>query len=169
MSPGTPTFMQGPQYNLAEDMHALGMLSIGGPAAYENTILTAKDSLPIGPGANIPDFDLGLHFGPSVDAISVLNIASASALPPVGAAAQPTAPNVLVLSSVPGQCPHGCNGTFSRPRELRRHMKKHASHDHVCGQPGCGKSFYRKDKLRDHLWEKHRIETRTSARRGGES
>jgi hypothetical protein len=64
--------------------------------------------------------------------------------------AQPSGQNVLT-------CPHGCRGTFSRPGEYRRHMRKHGTHQHMCPQPGCGKTFYRMDKVRDHLRQFHKI------------
>lgn len=63
-------------------------------------------------------------------------------------------------SEIPKRCPYGCNGNFARPSEYLQHMKKHGGHAHFCTQPGCSSSFYRADKLRDHLWQKQRIETR---------
>jgi hypothetical protein len=63
---------------------------------------------------------------------------------------QPSGQNLLT-------CPHGCRGSFSRPGEYRRHMKKHRTHQHMCPQPGCGKTFYRMDKVRDHLRQLHKI------------
>ncbi|KAH7072178.1 hypothetical protein BKA63DRAFT_417914, partial [Paraphoma chrysanthemicola] len=69
---------------------------------------------------------------------------------PCAAAPQPTNQTGLT-------CPHGCPNTFGRPGEYRRHMKKHAPGSFPCTQPGCSKTFYRNDKLRDHLWQGHKI------------
>jgi uncharacterized Zn-finger protein len=54
-------------------------------------------------------------------------------------------------------CPHGCEATFGRPSEYRRHMTKHQGRSFNCTQPGCIKSFNRRDKLRDHLRQAHKI------------
>jgi hypothetical protein len=54
-------------------------------------------------------------------------------------------------------CPLGCRGTFGRPSEYRRHCKKHEGRSYPCMQPGCSRSFHRKDKLRDHLRQCHKI------------
>lgn len=48
-----------------------------------------------------------------------------------------------------------CGMTFKRPSELRRHMKKHSDVAYPCPEFGCSKTFYRSDKLRDHLWQGH--------------
>ncbi|KAI4926920.1 uncharacterized protein J4E92_006081 [Alternaria infectoria] len=53
------------------------------------------------------------------------------------------------------QCPYGCAGTFGRPGEYNRHMKKHNGPFFPCTQPSCGMIFYRRDKLRDHLARGH--------------
>jgi hypothetical protein len=130
------------------------------------TSLNAQGFIPVGSDVNIHDFGLDLHYPFSPDTTSVSNVAtaSASALPVPNIDAGSAA--LTIGSVLNNQCPHGCNGTFSQSGEYRCHMKKHADHQHVCGQPGCGRSFYRKDKLREHLWQKHRIETRASARNG---
>jgi hypothetical protein len=52
---------------------------------------------------------------------------------------------------------HGCRGTFGRASEYRRHMTKHQGRSFPCTQLGCSKSFYRNDKLRDHLRQAHKI------------
>ncbi|KAH7385266.1 hypothetical protein DE146DRAFT_769015 [Phaeosphaeria sp. MPI-PUGE-AT-0046c] len=70
--------------------------------------------------------------------------------PAVQASLQPSAQTAPV-------CPHGCRGTFGRPGEYRRHMGKHANPTFFCTQRGCLKSFYRKDKLKDHLRQGHGI------------
>jgi hypothetical protein len=73
-------------------------------------------------------------------------------------AAQPVVTNPPQPSGQsPLTCPHGCRGTFSRPGEYRRHMRKHGTHQHLCPRPGCGKTFYRMDKVRDHLRQFHKI------------
>lgn len=81
----------------------------------------------------------------------------------------PVVSQAAIPDSVATQCPYKCNGTFSRVGEYRRHMKKHAKHCYPCTQAGCGKSFYRNDKLRDHLWQGHQIETRQRSRRARQS
>ncbi|KAF1940041.1 hypothetical protein EJ02DRAFT_495893 [Clathrospora elynae] len=55
------------------------------------------------------------------------------------------------------QCPRGCRGTFGRPEEYRRHMRKHNGPFYLCNQPGCDKQSHRKDKLRDHLRQAHKL------------
>jgi hypothetical protein len=61
------------------------------------------------------------------------------------------------LNAIPLTCPYGCRGTFGRSNEYRRHMKKHQGRNFLCTQPSCGKSFYRNDKLCDHLGQAHKI------------
>jgi hypothetical protein len=63
-----------------------------------------------------------------------------------------------IPGGTPLDCPHGCTGTFRRTTEYRRHMKKHNGPFHPCTVPNCGKTFYRGDKLRDHLRQGHRQE-----------
>jgi hypothetical protein len=77
---------------------------------------------------------------------------------------QPTGPIQPTIANPPQPfvqnslaCPHGCRGSFNRPGEYRRHRGKHRAHQHICLQPGCGKTFYRKDKLADHLRQLHKI------------
>jgi hypothetical protein len=79
----------------------------------------------------------------------------------------PSQPNVSISDIAPGAtqpsgtnrltCPMGCRGTFGRPSEYRRHMTKHQGRSFRCTQPGCSKSFHRKDKLHDHLRQAHKI------------
>jgi hypothetical protein len=57
--------------------------------------------------------------------------------------------------TAPPQCPYGCTGTFRRGVEYRRHMKKHTGPFFPCIYPNCSKTFYRQDKLRDHLAKGH--------------
>lgn len=59
--------------------------------------------------------------------------------------------------TVPPRCCHGRKGTFGRPGEYRRHMKKHNGPRYLCNEAGCNKGFYRRDKLRDHLRQKHKL------------
>ncbi|KAF2112867.1 hypothetical protein BDV96DRAFT_601690 [Lophiotrema nucula] len=53
------------------------------------------------------------------------------------------------------RCTHqGCTyrGTFRRVYELRRHAKKHSNNTkHPCPVVNCNKTFYRDDKLREHI------------------
>jgi len=62
--------------------------------------------------------------------------------------------NHVAITAIP-QCPYGCPGTFGRPGELRRHMKKHNGPFFPCTHANCGKMFYRQDKLRDNLAKGH--------------
>jgi hypothetical protein len=98
-------------------------------------------------------------------------------LPQAAVAPQPSgqaltfgqAPQATVAPQPFGQalmCPRGCEGTFGRRGEYRRHMKKHERHAFQCNQIGCYKSFYRKDKLNDHLRQAHGIVAPGSRRRG---
>jgi hypothetical protein len=77
---------------------------------------------------------------------------------------QPTGPTQPTIANPsqpsiqsPLTCPHGCRGSFNRPGEYRRHMGKHRGHTLMCPQSGCGKTFYRKDKVTDHLRQFHKI------------
>ncbi|KAJ4364386.1 hypothetical protein N0V83_008979 [Neocucurbitaria cava] len=54
-------------------------------------------------------------------------------------------------------CPEGCPATFARPADYRRHMKKHKPHAFPCLKIDCGKTFSRKDKLRDHMRQGHKF------------
>jgi hypothetical protein len=61
------------------------------------------------------------------------------------------------------QCPvSGCRMSFSRQGDLNRHSKKHRPPEHPCKYPNCDKSFYRKDKLREHWEKEHRDASRPS-------
>jgi hypothetical protein len=61
---------------------------------------------------------------------------------------------------------NGCQVTFGRPSEYRRHLNKHTGRTHPCTEPGCSKSFYRRDKLRDHLRQRHRVALPSRAQEG---
>jgi uncharacterized C2H2 Zn-finger protein len=52
-------------------------------------------------------------------------------------------------------CPT-CDLCFARPSEYRRHMRKHSRPTFRCVVLGCDKSFYRNDKLRDHVRQRHK-------------
>jgi hypothetical protein len=55
-----------------------------------------------------------------------------------------------------------CNMTFARQGDLNRHSKKHRPGEHPCKFQGCGKVFYRKDKLRQHWEREHGNSSRPS-------
>ena len=54
------------------------------------------------------------------------------------------------------RCPQGCVKTFCRPGDYRRHMNKHELHKFKCPMATCDKTFYRFDKVRDHLKQGHK-------------
>ena len=78
--------------------------------------------------------------------------------PQHGTAAPPLAP------STPRQpnreerhtCPR-CRNSFGRAGDYRRHMLKHDSPKFRCIVMDCYKTFARKDKLRDHIRQGHKI------------
>ncbi|EUC43366.1 hypothetical protein COCMIDRAFT_100992 [Bipolaris oryzae ATCC 44560] len=49
-----------------------------------------------------------------------------------------------------------CAVTFGRIGERNRHEKKHQSPKYRCVFSDCDKTFYRADKLRDHLRQGHK-------------
>jgi hypothetical protein len=56
-------------------------------------------------------------------------------------------------------CLH-CLATFGRPNDLKRHQGKHLPKRIHCRQPGCGrgrKGFYRRDKLKAHEKQVHKM------------
>ena len=54
-------------------------------------------------------------------------------------------------------CPRGCRGSFRRPGDYRRHMRKHEKPRYKCAVIDCDRTFYRADKLRDHLKKAHKL------------
>jgi hypothetical protein len=54
------------------------------------------------------------------------------------------------------RCPHGCRGTFRRDGDYRRHMRKHVKPRYRCPVMDCDMTFYRADKMRDHLRQGHK-------------
>jgi hypothetical protein len=112
-------------------------------AAYDNSQLTFQDHQTTIGGDYAP-------FAPGLGALDSNPTVIAPITPTVHG---PPQPSTQGLSG----CPHGCGGTFGRPGEYRRHMRKHANPNFFCTQHGCTKSFYRRDKLNDHLRQKHGI------------
>ncbi|RYF45448.1 MAG: C2H2-type zinc finger protein, partial [Cytophagaceae bacterium] len=49
-----------------------------------------------------------------------------------------------------------CNRTFGRSGDYRRHMKKHGPPSLRCNVINCDKTFYRVDKVRDHMKQGHK-------------
>jgi hypothetical protein len=90
---------------------------------------------------------INMPFAPQVNVYPQFHLAPL--VPPVNNHAQ----NFAVTA--PLQCPQGCVGTFGRPGEYRRHMRKHDGPFFHCTHPNCGMRFYRQDKLRDHLNKGH--------------
>ncbi|KAH7084464.1 hypothetical protein FB567DRAFT_604353 [Paraphoma chrysanthemicola] len=121
----------------------------------------------VNPSANLGSLISGVQ---ASNAASIFGIAPASptcsSFPfvPAPALAQALVPSATPITAAPQlvshtglTCPHCGLNTFGRPGEYRRHMKKHAPGAFPCTQPGCSKTFYRKDKLRDHLRQGHKI------------
>ncbi|KAF2846627.1 hypothetical protein T440DRAFT_541034 [Plenodomus tracheiphilus IPT5] len=91
---------------------------------------------------------------PIMSALPLVQPPQALGLPQVGEAARVefgTANNGHLF------CPEGCPGTFGRPSEYRRHMKKHAPHDFRCPVIDCHRTFYRADKMLEHFNKGHKI------------
>jgi hypothetical protein len=55
-------------------------------------------------------------------------------------------------------CPHGCSKTFGRPGDFRRHMLKHGPPKFKCIVLDCKRTFYRADKLRQHIKQGHKLD-----------
>jgi hypothetical protein len=55
------------------------------------------------------------------------------------------------------RCLQGCPGSFRRPGDYRRHMRKHEKPRYKCVVVDCDKTFYRADKLRDHIKKGHKL------------
>jgi hypothetical protein len=53
-------------------------------------------------------------------------------------------------------CSLGCEETFSRAADFRRHMSKHETPTYKCFVFICDRTFYRYDKLRDHAKRGHK-------------
>ena len=53
------------------------------------------------------------------------------------------------------RCPHGCQATFGRGGEYRRHMMIHERLRYRCPMVDCPRTFSRADKLRDHAKRGH--------------
>ncbi|EDU47941.1 predicted protein [Pyrenophora tritici-repentis Pt-1C-BFP] len=67
----------------------------------------------------------------------------------------PTVPAPAPATTTNNVCTR-CGKTFGRPSEMRRHAKKHLPPRFECNVEGCSKTFYRNDKLQDHLAKGHR-------------
>jgi hypothetical protein len=50
----------------------------------------------------------------------------------------------------------GCDQTFRRSGDYRRHMMKHRTPPFRCIMVDCSYTFYRLDKLRDHIKQGHK-------------
>ncbi|KAF1361361.1 hypothetical protein EJ07DRAFT_154155 [Lizonia empirigonia] len=53
-------------------------------------------------------------------------------------------------------CPHGCPKPLHRAGDYRRHMRKHQKPRFKCPDIDCDKTFYRADKMRDHIRQGHK-------------
>jgi hypothetical protein len=86
---------------------------------------------------------------------------SSSLTPTISPSTPTTAPNSPNNSPDRQPCLR-CSSTFKRAGDLKRHEKVHAPRrDFPCRQPACsrkgGKGFYRRDKLRAHEKQVHRM------------
>jgi hypothetical protein len=55
-------------------------------------------------------------------------------------------------------CSHlGCNKSYLRVGDCRRHMRVHERLRILCTEVGCGMKFHRRDKLRQHLRQRHHL------------
>ncbi|KAF1850426.1 uncharacterized protein K460DRAFT_412133 [Cucurbitaria berberidis CBS 394.84] len=125
---------------------------------------------------NLPLEDVGFDALPMSSAWMTQNTAQAPTpnylhdqpIMPVTSEAQPgplsnpiTAPAASAVPQTTASdrmnCPNGCAGTFRRPGDYRRHMRKHASPRFKCMMYDCDKTFYRADKLRDHIKRGHKF------------
>jgi hypothetical protein len=78
---------------------------------------------------------------------ALYNPPSAVAIP---AQARPQRPQNKQAGNELLTCPKGCEKTFRRAGDFRRHMKKHSPPMYRCPFNGCDRTFYRKDKAFDH-------------------
>ena len=150
----SPDFVEDARFVLGDDAGFQDNLSTTRPASGFDS---ADDHNTI-PGffhANVMDFFSeyrvqDLPWPPQQPIGSTLSVTPASSQPP---------------SQGPMTCSRGCRGTFGRPEEYRRHMRKHGPRNIFCTQSGCTMAFYRKDKLNDHLRQAHKIIQTERARR----
>jgi uncharacterized Zn-finger protein len=101
------------------------------------------------------------HAPPSILSWGQSHFASTTE-PPSAFAGPSSLPAVIAAPPNVGQerftCTAGCNKTFGRAGDWRRHMGKHASHKFRCIMIDCDKTFYRKDKLKAHVKQGHKVE-----------
>jgi hypothetical protein len=58
-------------------------------------------------------------------------------------------------------CSHlGCNKSYLRAGDCRRHMRDHGPPRFPCTEVGCGMQFRRRDKLCQHLRQRHHLTIR---------
>jgi hypothetical protein len=50
----------------------------------------------------------------------------------------------------------GCDASYLRAGDCRRHMRKHEKPRFKCPAMDCDKTFYRADKMRDHIRQGHK-------------
>ena len=58
-------------------------------------------------------------------------------------------------SEKPHACPFDCGKSFRRKGDMERHAGVHSDPTLLCHVAGCNRSFYRKDKLDEHVVRKH--------------
>jgi uncharacterized Zn-finger protein len=123
-------------------LHGNGGLSsnfVSPPTALQQTNLFDFNAYQVPIPLAFPSFDnsgTGLSLGLTVDAIPAIALAQ--------------------VDEQRLRCPKGCKETFLRPGDYRRHMKKHDPPKFKCAIYSCDKTFYRGDKLRDHLKQGHK-------------
>jgi hypothetical protein len=92
----------------------------------------------------VQDFGLQATIAPQPTAIDVPQTAPNNAL-------QPTRQTRIVCSY------NGCNRSYVRAGDCRRHMRTHQPHRLRCVDTDCSMTFYRLDKLRTHAKTRHNI------------
>lgn len=92
--------------------------------------------------------------------LKVLDVTSAPDLLPNNISPQVSHTNeqAVILETTDGKffCSElGCDATYLRAGDCRRHLKKHNGPFFPCPQRNCDMKFYRHDKLRAHMKQGH--------------
>lgn len=52
-----------------------------------------------------------------------------------------------------------CTGSFGRGSDYRRHLRRHSNKNRPCPVDGCPRKHYRRDKLKKHLIDGHKLDS----------